>query len=51
MRADATRLLAALLAEGLEPEEVLQVLPDLPVQADTADAVAADVAALLRSRP
>ena len=49
--ADARRLLAALLGEGLEPEEVLQVLPHLPVQADTADAVAAQVEARLRSRP
>jgi hypothetical protein len=49
--ADALRLLAALLGEGLEPEEVLEVLPHLPVQADTADAVAAEVDAQLRSRP
>ncbi len=49
--ADARRLLAALLGEGLEPEEVLQVLPHLPVQADTADAVAAEVEARLRSHP
>jgi hypothetical protein len=49
--ADADRLLEALLGEGLEPEEVLAVLPDLPVQSDTADAVAATVAVLLRSRP
>lgn len=48
---DAPALLAALLAEGLEPQEVLDVLPHLPVQTDTADAVAAEVAALLRSRP
>ena len=32
-------LLDALLGEGLEPEEVLAVLPHLPVLADTADAV------------
>jgi hypothetical protein len=49
--ADAGRLLAALRGEGLEPEEVLSVLLDLPVQADTADAVAAEVDAQLRSRP
>lgn len=48
--ADAGRLLQALLAEGLEPEEVLQVLPHLPVQADTADVVEADVQTILRSR-
>ena len=48
---DAGRLLTALLGEGLEPEEVLQVLPHLPVQADSADEVARQVAALLRSRP
>ena len=36
-------LLEALLGEGLEPEEVLAVLPHLPVLADTADAVAAEV--------
>ena len=35
----AGRLLEALLGEGLEPEEVLAVLPHLPVLADTADAV------------
>ena len=33
-------LLEALLREGLEPDEVLAVLPHLPVLADTADAVA-----------
>lgn len=33
-------LLEALVAEGLEPDEVLGVLPHLPVLADTADAVA-----------
>ena len=48
---DAGRLLTALLGEGLEPEEVLQVLPHLPVQADSADEVTRQVAALLRSRP
>ena len=36
---DAQPLLDALLGEGLEPEEVLAVLPHLPVLADTADAV------------
>ena len=49
--ADAPALLRALLAEGLEPEEVVQVLPHLPVLADTADAVTAEVEDLLRSRP
>ena len=39
----AGQLLEALLDEGLEPEEVLAVLPHLPVLADTADAVAAEV--------
>ena len=43
----AAPLLEALLAEGLEPDEVLAVLPHLPVLADTADAVAAEV----RGRP
>ena len=38
----ADRLLEALLAEGLEPDEVLEVLPHLPVLADTADEVAVD---------
>ena len=38
--AAAAPLLDALLGEGLEPEEVLEVLPHLPVQADTADLVA-----------
>lgn len=42
--AEAPVLLAALVAEGLEPEEVLEVLPHLPVLADTADAVAARLA-------
>jgi hypothetical protein len=40
---DAGPLLAVLLDEGLEPDEVLAVLPHLPVLADTADAVAAEV--------
>jgi hypothetical protein len=39
----AGQLLEALLGEGLEPEEVLAVLPHLPVLPDTADAVAAEV--------
>jgi len=43
-------LLDALLAEGLAPEEVLAVLPHLPVLADTADAVATEVDARLRGR-
>ncbi|MCW2614449.1 MAG: uncharacterized protein JWN08_1443 [Frankiales bacterium] len=37
---EAPVLLDALLAEGLDPDEVLEVLPHLPVLADTADAVA-----------
>ncbi len=43
MRQDGQHLLRleALLEEGLEPDEVLAVLPYLPVLADTADAVAA----------
>jgi hypothetical protein len=36
----ADGLLTALVAEGLEPQEVLSLLPHLPVQQDTADAVA-----------
>ncbi len=36
----ADGLLTALIAEGLEPEEVLVLLPHLPVQQDTADAIA-----------
>jgi hypothetical protein len=40
---DAGPLLAVLLDEGLEPDEVVAVLPHLPVLADTADAVAAEV--------
>lgn len=42
----ADRLLEALLAEGLEPQEVLDVLPHLPVLQDTADEVAATVRVL-----
>lgn len=41
--AEAGVLLEVLLAEGLEPEEVLAVLPLLPVLADTADAVAREI--------
>lgn len=37
---EAPALLEALVTEGLEPMEVLAVLPHLPVLADTADAVA-----------
>lgn len=36
---DAPALLAALTAEGLEPDEVLAVLPHLPVTADAAEQV------------
>ena len=35
----AARLIAVLLGEGLEPDEVLSLLPHLPVLQDTADAV------------
>ena len=42
----ADRLLEALLAEGLETQEVLDVLPHLPVLQDTADEVAATVRVL-----
>ena len=38
--AEAVPLLTALQAQGLEPEEVLSLLPHLPVLADTADRVA-----------
>ena len=41
--AQADRLLEVLLAEGLEPQEVLDVLPHLPVLQDTADEVSATV--------
>jgi hypothetical protein len=44
-------LLEALLAEGLEPEEVLAVLPHLPVQADTVAAVEAELSRLPGGRP
>jgi hypothetical protein len=36
----AEALLTALLDQGLEPDELLAVLPSLPVQADAADEVA-----------
>ena len=39
-RGDAGAALELLLAEGLEPEEVLAVLPHLPVLADAADQIA-----------
>ena len=45
-RADA--LLELLLGEGLLPEEVLAVLPQLPVQQDAVEEVEATVAALRR---
>lgn len=48
--ADAGWLLRSLLAEGLEPEEVVQVLPQLPVEPDAADLVRAEVETLLRTR-
>ncbi len=44
--AQAPALLGVLAAEGIEPEEVLVLLPHLPVQQDTAD----DVARLLAER-
>lgn len=44
--AAAADLLDALVAEGIEPEEVLDLLPHLPVHLDTADEVARRVAAL-----
>jgi hypothetical protein len=42
--AQAASLLAALEREGLDAQEVLEVLPHLPVEADTADLVAATLA-------
>lgn len=42
----AGELLDALAREGLEPQEMLGLLPRLPVQPDTADAVAARIAQL-----
>ena len=41
----AERLAEQLLANGLEPDEVLTVLPHLPVQRETADAVVAIIRA------
>ncbi|TFV88784.1 hypothetical protein [Blastococcus sp. CT_GayMR16] len=41
----AERLLEELLAHGLEPDEVVAVLPHLPVQPETADTVAAIIRA------
>jgi hypothetical protein len=43
--AQAASLLAALDREGLDAQEVLEVLPHLPGEADTADLVAATLAA------
>lgn len=43
---EAKRLLEVLLGEGLEPDEVLQLLPHLPVQQDTAE----EVGVLLEAR-
>ena len=48
---DARAALQALLGEGLELEEVLGVLPLLPVLAETADVIARDVQEQLRARP
>jgi hypothetical protein len=44
VRADARPALRALLAEGLEPEEVLAVLPHLPVLGDAAEEIATELA-------
>lgn len=44
--AAAADLLDVLVAEGIEPDEVLDLLPHLPVHLDTADEVARRVAAL-----
>jgi hypothetical protein len=41
----AERLLEQLLAHGLEPDEVVAVLPHLPVQRETADTVVAIIRA------
>jgi len=41
----AERLVEELLAHGLEPDEVLAVLPHLPLQPDTADTVTAIIRA------
>ena len=46
VRADAAAVLAALLAEGLELDEVEQLLPHLPLPADTADAIGVEVEVL-----
>jgi hypothetical protein len=45
---EADRLLNALVAEGIEAEEVLSLLPFLPIQQDTADEVIATVTQNLR---
>jgi len=42
---DAERLVEELLAHGLEPDEVLVVLPHLPVQPAAADEVVAIIRA------
>ena len=39
------------LAEGIQPDEVLSLLPHLPVQQDTADEVAAQVQSQLGQTP
>jgi hypothetical protein len=41
----AERLLEQLLAHGLEPDEILAVLPHIPVQPETADTVVAIIRA------
>jgi hypothetical protein len=41
----AERLLEELLAHGLEPDEVVAVLPHLPVQNETVDTVVAIIRA------
>jgi len=43
----APALLQALLGEGIEPDEVLAVLPHLPVLQDTVEEVAAAVERML----
>ena len=47
----AHRALRALLAEGIDPVEVLALLPHLPVLADTADAMAEQALDRLRRLP
>jgi hypothetical protein len=42
--AAADRVLEAMLADGLEPEEITAVLPDLPLEPGTADRIAARAA-------